>query len=75
MVVTSKFKCVLVVNEEYGDGQNVTFNAVYSSDPEHENYKWSSATPYGMIVMSITNPNLKDHFKAGKEYIVTLEEV
>lgn len=73
--VIAKFKCDLVTPDSYNnDAQNVTFSAVYSSDTEQENYMWSQATPYGVLTMHISNPNLKDHFEAGKEYMITLVE-
>lgn len=73
MQVQAKFNCENV--EDNGDSQNVTFRAVYSPDKTHENYSWSKWTPAGFLSMNISNPNLKDHFTSGKEYILTIEEV
>lgn len=48
--------------------QEITMNAVYSQDPNHENKQFWDATPNGTITMTISkNGGL---FEVGKEYFV-----
>ncbi len=48
----------------------IHFNAVYSPDPQSENYSWSKATPSGTMKVSTR----KDHdFRAGRTYRVYIE--
>ena len=74
---TTKTKfAVASVTNHYNPGsttcaqQNVTLNAVYSSDPDSENYSFSKATPVGQITLGITNPDAFDTFASGGEFIV-----
>jgi hypothetical protein len=55
--------------------EQVSLSAVYSADPESENYSFSKATPGAYLNMTISNPEAFDYFEEGKEYIVTFEKV
>lgn len=75
--VIAKFKCHNVNKSTVpnNESESVSFRAVYSSDPTHENYEWSKYTPSGSLIMNISNPNLFGHFEAGKEYFLTISVV
>jgi hypothetical protein len=47
--------------------EEVWFSAVYSSDPEHENYTWAKLTPAGNAYLRIENPSAFGHYKEGQE--------
>jgi hypothetical protein len=51
----------------------VNLAAVYSSDPESENYSYAKATPTANLSMTITNPEAIGFFEPGAEYVVTFE--
>ena len=60
-VVEAKDSEGKVIEERY------VFDAVYSPDPETENYTWSKYTPFAHLEMTVTNSNLFGHFKNGQE--------
>jgi hypothetical protein len=49
----------------------VNLSAVYSSDPESENYSYSKATPTANLSMTITNPEAIEFFEPNAEYVLT----
>ena len=53
----------------------VTLSAVYSSDPESENWSYSQATPSANLTMFINNHAAFGFFKEGKQYKLTFEEL
>lgn len=53
--------------------ESVGLSAVYSSDPNSENYSYSQATPNATLSMWISNPQAFDFFEEGKQYILTFE--
>lgn len=75
MEVTAKMRCIRKAEQDYGHGKvsavEVTFNAVYSSDPKDPNYSYSQATPSGEIKLQITNPAAYEAFQTGKQYLIT----
>jgi hypothetical protein len=72
--VRAKMKCHGVSAPSHGN-VNVSFGAVYSPDPDHENNRWSQYTPAASLNMSIgeDKPAAK-MFEAGKEYYVDITE-
>ena len=81
MAIKARFYCVSVrdqldtAEEPKKIGEQVFLAAVYSSDPDSPNYKWSEATPYGQFEMFISNPAAFGGFVPNKEYELTLEPV
>lgn len=69
--MNAKFRCAAVVPFE--GGETLTFTAVYSADPNHENYTWSKWTPNGTLTLSVTNPALVGKYVIGKEYDLIVE--
>jgi hypothetical protein len=61
------------VKQKYSE--QVSFMAVYSSDPQSENYAWSQATPAASMSMTITNPQAFGHFVSGTDYYVDFTAV
>jgi hypothetical protein len=55
-------------------GEQVTLSAVYSPDPNSENYSFSQATPNAMLTMWISNPQAFDFFEEGAQYVLTFEK-
>lgn len=50
-------KARMVCRKSEGEGYNsVELSAVYSEDKNSPNYRYSQATPYGELKMSISNP-------------------
>lgn len=62
--VRGKFTCTKVVSTSYG--KEVGFWALYSNNPEDNNY--SAATPSGHITMTVSNPSAQEFFVEGKAY-------
>jgi len=73
-MVRAKFKCERVEKGFSGDDPYVSvhFGAVIDDGPE--NKSWSKWTPSGQLQMTISNPNLIDHFVPGKEYFLDITE-
>lgn len=70
--IVAKFLCTSVDDKvEY---ETVYFTAVYSADPNSENYSWSQASPAGSLQLSISNPAARGVFQQGKQYILTFDE-
>jgi hypothetical protein len=77
MSVRAKMTCIEITRRQStvrkgndwvpGEVQQVKLQAVCSS-PENE--KWSSATPYGEVVLGISNPEAVNQFDLGKSYFV-----
>jgi hypothetical protein len=55
--------------------EQVLLGAVYSSDPNSENYSFSKYTPSASLSMHITNPEAFDFFVEGAQYRLTFERV
>jgi hypothetical protein len=69
----AKMLCTSVT--DYGpSNEQVTLQAVYSSDKNSENYAWSQASPSASVNISISNPGARGHFRPGKEYFVDFFE-
>lgn len=72
--IRAKFRCHVVRKFEASQyskaSERVSLHPVYDSNPEHENHKWSEATPSGEIEMLITNPAAHGIFVEGKEYLI-----
>lgn len=69
--VRAKFKCHTV--EQFEQSENVKLGAQYDpTAPEDE--KFSLYTPYGELVMGVSNPALIGHFKTGKTYYIDITE-
>lgn len=50
--------------------ERVILQAVYESNPEHENYKWSKWTPAASFNITISNPDAMDKLSKGHEFYV-----
>lgn len=70
MTVKAKFFCEYV--KEMTWGSEVALRAVTRGE---DNKEWSSATPTGTFVMGIKNEVAAAQFKAGKEYLIDINEV
>ena len=68
--VRSKFVCDSVT--AFVGGKQIKMKAV-TRDTEENKAFWKY-TPSGEITVTITNPELFDHFVPGKEYYVDIEE-
>ena len=62
-----------VSSEKYSEA--VKLRAVYSSDPNSENYSWSKYTPSAEISLNISNPSAWGKFEVGKEYYIDFTPV
>lgn len=82
----AKFKCTSLVEGRYNAptdlehheqkyNEQISFMAVYSSDPTSENYSWSKATPCASLSMTIDNPGAWGRFKEGQEYFLDFTPV
>lgn len=79
-VMRAKFKVgSLVENTDSTTGEKnqeqVHLHAVYSSDPESENAKWSKWTPAGSMNITINNPGAFGILKANQEYFLDFTPV
>lgn len=76
MAVVAKFTCTSNAkntNWTDKDVNDVTFSAVYDSNPESENGKFFAATPAGSISLSSANADATVELITGKNYKVTFE--
>lgn len=71
MAVRTKVTCDLIYQN------NITFHCVYEPDAakDTENARFTTATPWGEIKMSINNPEALKQFEIGKEYYVDFNPV
>lgn len=69
MSVRAKFKCISVTSTENSEVINLK---VVTNDRD-ENKEWSKYTPDGSLNMTVTNPLAFGEFKAGEEYLITIE--
>lgn len=75
MNIKAKMKVSHVEENKSTDGQTkygelVVLNAVYSEDPQSENYSFSQATPSATVSLFISNPSAYGAFEVDKEYYV-----
>jgi hypothetical protein len=72
MAVRAKVNCTKK------EGNQVAFTTVYETDEQKnadpENVRFTKATPWGEIKMSIDNPAAMEQFEAGKQYYVDFTE-
>ena len=52
------------------ESETVELNAVYSSDPNSENAKWSKWTPSASFRLTINNPDAIGKLSKGHEFFV-----
>ena len=69
--IRGKFTCTKAVDTSYG--KEVSFWALYSNNPEDNQY--AQATPAGNITMVVSNPNAKEFFKEGEKYYLDFIKV
>jgi len=79
-MIRAKLRAESVVNYESTvngekSSEQICLRAVYSSDPNSENYAWSKFTPNAELTMTITNPSAWGHFEVGKEYYLDITQV
>lgn len=74
MSVRAKFVCSEI--EEYGQSRRVSFHAVYegSLGPNEENRRFTTATPWGELKMTVDNPAAAIQFEKGREYFLDFSE-
>jgi hypothetical protein len=74
MPVRAKFRvnCVQPFTDQSGkpNGYRVDLAPVYDSNPESENAKFYSATPWGQITLGTMNPAAAEQFTPGAEFYV-----
>ncbi len=74
MSTRAKFKCDKV--EDYGQSKKVTLSAVYEGElgPSEENKRFTKATPWGEIGLTIDNPAASCQFRPGRTYYVDFHQ-
>ena len=79
MSVRAKFRVHVVTpfTDQQGkpNGYKVGLSPVYDSNPESENGKFYSATPWGEIVLGTMNPAAAEQFTPGTEFYVDFTAV
>jgi hypothetical protein len=74
MTVRAKFRVnnVQPYTDQTGkpNGWRVELSPVYDSNPDSENAKFYSATPWGQITLGTMNPAAADKFLPGTEFYV-----
>jgi len=75
MATRAKFQCVSI--EDYGQSKKVNLSAVYegSLGDNVENRRFTQATPWGEIKMTVDNPAASCQFQPGKQYYVDFNPV
>mgnify|MGYP003443489992 CR=1 FL=1 len=68
----AKFLCQSIT--DYGNSQSVDLTAVYSNENNTEDNQFSTATPSGVLKMTITNPDAIGFIKVGKKYYLDFTE-
>jgi hypothetical protein len=56
------------------EARTLTFNPVYSIDPESENRLFWNATPSGELKLQMVNPEAWSQFEMGKMYYLDFSE-
>lgn len=76
MKTRAKFTCLSCINNEETNQTNWNFSAVYhNDDKDHENFKFTEATPSGTLTMSVDNDVYHGaHPEQGKEYYLDITE-
>ena len=69
--VRCKFKCTKAESRTPGN-VSVEFEPYYEDGDDAVNKSWAEATPSGKLEMWISNPNLCEHFVAGKQYLIDI---
>ena len=74
MSTRAKFSCSSI--EDYGQSKKINLGAVYegSVGPNEENKRFTVATPWGQISLTVDNPAASIQFKPGREYYVVFTE-
>ena len=62
MTVRAKFMC------SGKEGTTVFFHTVYSEDIQSEDGRFTKASPWGELRMTVDNPNAAIQFEPGKSY-------
>lgn len=74
MTVRAKFRvnCVQPFTDQSGkpNGYRVDLAPVYDSNPESENAKFYSATPWGQITLGVMSPASAEKFTPGAAFYV-----
>jgi len=76
-ILRAKMQVTAVLRSPWGNSrdENVQLSAVYSNDPNSENYEWSKATPSGTLQLLISNPGAQGKLKMGQQFYVDLVPV
>lgn len=72
LVVQEKGQSQYRQNEEL---HTVKLSAVYSNDPESENYQFWAATPVGEFKLGSLKKDIGEFFELGKEYYIDITPV
>lgn len=74
MSTRAKFMCGSV--EDYGQSKKINLHAVYEGPlgENEENKRFTKATPWGEIHITIDNPNASCQFSPGSYYYVDFHE-
>lgn len=73
-IVRAKFICHEAEKYPNGDDHNVRVKFSAVAHDEGVNKEWSKWTPSGELALTISNPNLIEHFVKGKEYYLNIVE-
>ena len=73
MAVTAKFKVTGVVDMKW-PGQTVSEVTMTPDYGQGKNSEWATATPSGVIRMTISNPAALEQLKEGTSLTVTFEQ-
>lgn len=71
-MLRAKFVVTQIVRTHNFDGEQVTMQPVYSSDPASENHQFWKASPNGELRLGITNPVAVGKLELGREYYIDL---
>lgn len=66
--VTAKFQCT------GKEGNTVFLHTVYSEDIQSEDGRFTKATPWGELRMTVDNPNAAVQFEPGKAYYLEFRQ-
>jgi hypothetical protein len=74
MATRAKFRCNSI--EDFGgSSKKVKLSAVYDPGGEGEDARFTTATPWGELQMSIDNPAASCQFEIGKLYYLDIHQV
>lgn len=74
MSVIAKFR-VTSIEDFGGTSKRVKLGAIYDPTGIPENQRFTKATPWGEIIMSVDNPGASEQLVIGREFYVTFDPI